>query len=376
MKNASLSVAGALLVAAGAAWAQPSSPVYTNSVQDCTTADNRITGPGGEFWWFVDAGCDRYQIDVYERPTTQEYQNVYERYAAKEAFEYLDITRARHGFDDRFLYIAIDLFGRDHLTSDGDRDEKGMIERYGFRFSTDPDGRNGLLVVSDQPEVKNEPNTRYGPLGTFAYRDTNRDVGGAARSGPTGLNVTKSDNPNEESGMNGYDQVVISDGRMENEQVVLWVRLSPTDDTIVEFALDYRAMGYTTQYMQNLRYLDFEAIKGGPKDPQNYLWNDKYTKEEAGSPNKGQNGRSEFGTVGLQNIYECDTVRADLTGCYADCDQATGPGVLDIFDFLCFGNRFSSNDPYACNCDTSTGQNVCDIFDYICFQNAFAAGCP
>ena len=62
--------------------------------------------------------------------------------------------------------------------------------------------------------------------------------------------------------------------------------------------------------------------------------------------------------------------------CYADCDTGTGPGVLDIFDFLCFQNRFAASDPYACDCDTATGPGVCDIFDFLCFQNAYAAGCP
>ena len=69
-------------------------------------------------------------------------------------------------------------------------------------------------------------------------------------------------------------------------------------------------------------------------------------------------------------------VRLDPTFCYADCDTTTGRGVLDIFDFLCFGNRFAANDPYACDCDTSTGPGVCDIFDFLCFGNAFNAGCP
>ncbi len=64
------------------------------------------------------------------------------------------------------------------------------------------------------------------------------------------------------------------------------------------------------------------------------------------------------------------------TECYPDCDPGTGPGVLDIFDFLCFGNRFSTLDPYACDCDLSTGPGVCDIFDFLCFGNAFSAGCP
>jgi hypothetical protein len=62
--------------------------------------------------------------------------------------------------------------------------------------------------------------------------------------------------------------------------------------------------------------------------------------------------------------------------CYADCDQTTGPGTLDIFDFLCFQNAFVNREPYACDCDTTTGQGICDIFDFLCFQNAFVAGCP
>lgn len=65
-----------------------------------------------------------------------------------------------------------------------------------------------------------------------------------------------------------------------------------------------------------------------------------------------------------------------VKACYADCDQTTGPGVLDIFDFLCFANAFAAGDPYACDCDVSTGPGVCDIFDFLCFGGAFAAGCP
>lgn len=61
--------------------------------------------------------------------------------------------------------------------------------------------------------------------------------------------------------------------------------------------------------------------------------------------------------------------------CDADCDNSTGWGVLDIFDFLCFQSRFAAGAPYACDCDTSTGPNVCDVLDFLCFQSAFARGC-
>ena len=67
-----------------------------------------------------------------------------------------------------------------------------------------------------------------------------------------------------------------------------------------------------------------------------------------------------------------------VPACYADCDQSTGVGVLDIFDFLCFQESFVNGGVhgYACECDTSAQFPVCDIFDFLCFQNAFVAGCP
>ncbi len=66
----------------------------------------------------------------------------------------------------------------------------------------------------------------------------------------------------------------------------------------------------------------------------------------------------------------------DNPTCYADCDTFSGSGTLDIFDFLCFQNRFAAQDPWACDCDTGSGFGICDAFDFLCYQNAFAAGCP
>ena len=77
--------------------------------------------------------------------------------------------------------------------------------------------------------------------------------------------------------------------------------------------------------------------------------------------------------IGLQII---DVSPCGTNACHADCDQSTGGGVLDLFDFLCFQNSFVNGEPYACDCDTSTGQGVCDIFDFLCFQDAFVGGCP
>ena len=91
----------------------------------------------------------------------------------------------------------------------------------------------------------------------------------------------------------------------------------------------------------------------------------RFTANDANPQSVVEAGIDAFRVVGL----ECQE-------CYADCDPSTGVGVLDIFDFLCFGNLFDQGDPYACDCDTSTGPAVCDIFDFLCFGNAFDQGCP
>jgi len=66
------------------------------------------------------------------------------------------------------------------------------------------------------------------------------------------------------------------------------------------------------------------------------------------------------------------SVDAEQLTCYADCDGGSGYGVMDIFDFLCFQDSFTSGAPYA-DCDRN---GVLDIFDFLCFQDAFGLGCP
>ncbi|MCA9278624.1 MAG: hypothetical protein R3B58_03340 [Phycisphaerales bacterium] len=57
--------------------------------------------------------------------------------------------------------------------------------------------------------------------------------------------------------------------------------------------------------------------------------------------------------------------------CYADCDAN---GMLNIFDYICFGNAFASSAPENdfADCDLNGQLN---IFDYICFGNLYQAGC-
>ena len=304
----------AALIATACA-AAPGTPNYYASWTDAVTGDNQFSY-GGKTYWDVDVGADSYQDDVYERPTAQTFAMKGARYAAKEYLGYLDITGASIGWDTRYIYVQVALFSLNKVTDDGVATRVGLVERYGFRLGWDEDGRHSRLFVADQPELKNSPNTQWGSIGTFAYRDTDGYGGGrGALNGhlPSGRTVTKSDNSREESGMNGYNSQIISDGKPGGSgSPVFFTRISPASSTVVEFALDYLALGWTEQSLWDLQYVEFEAIKGGAKDPQNYLWNDKYTKSEAGSPNPGVGGLSEFGTQGCGNIYELDTLRGGV----------------------------------------------------------------
>lgn len=88
-------VAGALAALVGQALATPGEPVYTTTFIDCVTSDNRYVGPDGELRWDVDAGCDIYQQDVYERPMTSAFDFFHGRFGAKEYLEYIDIAQVR-----------------------------------------------------------------------------------------------------------------------------------------------------------------------------------------------------------------------------------------------------------------------------------------
>ncbi|MFN0131970.1 MAG: hypothetical protein ACKVW3_05500 [Phycisphaerales bacterium] len=80
---------------------------------------------------------------------------------------------------------------------------------------------------------------------------------------------------------------------------------------------------------------------------------------------------------------------AGLSGCFGNCDRSTTPPVLNVNDFMCFGNEFaalSALDPTPsnlllqinsrANCDGSTNVPVLTSNDFLCFNQAYVDGCP
>ncbi len=412
-------VAGLASVAAisHSADAQPTAaPAYSVTAIDAQTGDNAFQF-GGFRYWTIDAGADSYQNDLYERPTAQGFQLVNGVYAVNEYLSYIDITEAKFGFDNRFLYASIKVAGRTKQTQDGVNTIEGLQGRYGIRFGVDPDARNSYYLIVDQPESASVVNTVWTLAKTEGYRDTDRDVGGRGgpihgEPGPSGLNVTKTDNILEEQGLNGYDQQIITtDGlTVVGQRPVLWQRVNPADNTVVEIALDYVTLGLLRSELEAIQYLHFEAQTGSVADPQFGLWNDQFTGIEAGSPNLGIGTDNQFGTQGLGAITEVDTVRAAVvvvpppdsgacctgTACTittaAACSAAgqtflglnsacaplvcceanfDGNGTLDVADIFAFVNAYFGGSPSA----DFNGDTLVDIADIFAFINAYFAGC-
>jgi hypothetical protein len=70
----------------------------------------------------------------------------------------------------------------------------------------------------------------------------------------------------------------------------------------------------------------------------------------------------------------CNLMGPVAAPCYPNCDGSTAPPIVNIADFVCFMERFSSGNSYA-NCDGSTTPPVLTVNDFICFQTRYAAGC-
>ncbi|XVJ58870.1 MAG: hypothetical protein HEQ23_05500 [Tepidisphaera sp.] len=376
MRTKNVALVSLIAAVAGTAAAQPlTPPVYTRTVQDAITGDNDFIA-GGFRYYTVDAGADSYQNDLYERPMTQAFQPITlpsgeVRYACEEYHGYVDIVQGRFGYDNRYLYASIKVAGLTKNTKDGDNAIVGLDAAYSVRFGPDPDGRNSVILRALTPQ-----GTVFAREQTDGYRDTDADVGGRGgpihgRQGPSGLSVTKDNNNLEEQGLNGYDQQFItSDGLFETlSQVVLWQRISPTDPTVVEIAFDYVTAGYTRADLDAIRYLQFDAVLGGPSDPVEALWNDKYRSIEAGSPNPGLGTDSEFGTQGLGTISLADTARASIPApCAADFNR---DGFLDFFDYDAFVLAFETGGVGA----DFNGDGFVDFFDYDAFVLSFELGC-
>jgi hypothetical protein len=63
-----------------------------------------------------------------------------------------------------------------------------------------------------------------------------------------------------------------------------------------------------------------------------------------------------------------------ILACYPNCDESSTSPALSANDFLCFINRYATQDPRD-NCDQTTSTPLLTANDFLCFLNAYVAGC-
>ena len=113
---------------------------------------------------------------------------------------------------------------------------------------------------------------------------------------------------------------------------------------------------------------------------------DWYTPDNGGRSHNDGSGLTLDGTFGQADAGLLSSGSTELVGgywaigaeappCYANCDNSTNAPVLNVSDFTCFLQKFSSGNAYA-NCDGSTATPVLNVGDFTCFLQKFGAGCP
>lgn len=185
---------------------------------------------------------DVYRLNRLERPFTQMDMTYLPN---------VDIERFRITTDNNWDYIFTELIG----TNPNDP----LNISYGVELDQQRDGFGEYLIWAQPPYT-----TTWTTSGVTVYSDTNHDS--------AGLSAEQSDAPF--SG-NGYDKIIFDQGKGDDPDLA-WVRLDPKNANTVEFAFKRTLPG--NSFMWSV------WADAGMKDFAKFSYNDRFTIEEAGSP--------------------------------------------------------------------------------------------
>ena len=189
---------------------------------------------------------DNYAWSRMERPYTAE---------TMEYLDFLDIMRVDLQVREPWVYLTFILIG--DLPEEGDY-------RYAVELDTDHEGRGETLVMAALP-----PEGAWTTEGVLVMADADGDIGG--------LFPLYEDAPDPDQ--NGYETELFNSGRGDDPDLA-WVRRDPEHSNQLQIAFKRSLLGQ--------RGVLWSAwTDGGLKDPALFDFNDHFTFEEAGSPNKG-----------------------------------------------------------------------------------------
>lgn len=216
---------------------------------------------------------DSYNINLFERPFTLSDMTYLPQ---------LDILTFQLSKDATWYYVSIDLAG-------GDMNDPTGIN-YGVELDTNHDGFGDYLIWAKPPYT-----TTWATETVRVLQDTNHDTGG--------LSAEKSDAPFTGD---GYDKIIF-DGGQGADPDLAWVRLNPQVTAAVQFAFKRSLAG--DAFMWGV------WADSGLKDPSKFNYNDRFTEEQAGSPEKSEK------YYPIKAIYQVDNTCWPAVGFKATGDE-------------------------------------------------------
>lgn len=192
-------------------------------------------------------GGDRFTYGRLERPFNANTMDVY--------FPEIDIVDTEVFQDDLWIYGRISI---------KDLAAGSSTSKYAVELDTDLNGKAEWLVVAEKPASSD-----WTVNGVRVYQDANKNVGGEF---PMLTDSTSSIS-------DGFETVFFDQGTGANPDTA-WVRISPANPNIVEFAINRAALSNPATYLINY-------WAGHDIDPTKFDLNDSYTHEQAGAADKG-----------------------------------------------------------------------------------------
>ena len=190
---------------------------------------------------------DSHKINRFERPFTQNVMDY---------IPDLDILYFRIGADTGWYYVFMEMGSTNPATG-------SMSADYGVELDIDRDGHGDYLIWAKPPFT-----TSWKTEGVTVFTDMNNDTGGPSTS--------SSDAP---FNGNGYDSTIFDSGQGADPDLA-WVRIDPRSPSSIQFAFKKSLPG--SVFMWGV-WADL-----GLKDPTKFSYNDHFTEEQGGSPEKSE----------------------------------------------------------------------------------------
>lgn len=204
---------------------------------------------------------DSYKSNLFERPFLQDMTYVPD----------LDIVNYSMGYDEKFYYVSIQLVGSNP------NNEIGID--YAVELDINADGFGDYIIIARPPY-----NVKWSTDTVQIVQDTNRDT--------AGLSAERSDAPLPGD---GYDTILFDGGRGDPlDPDLAWVRINAGQKATVQFAFKRSFAGEN--------FMFGVLADAGIRNIEDLDYVDRYTEEQAGSPEKSEKEYPLKAVYGVDNI--------------------------------------------------------------------------